>query len=70
MRKVGHSGGGIPGKGGPSREDWIAWKWTTEAARVRTGWESRTKPSCVGLFLPGHGVHGEFCSRSTHNANH
>lgn len=26
MRKAGHSRGGIPGKGGYSREDWIAWQ--------------------------------------------
>lgn len=34
-------------QGWNSREDWIA--------RVRNGWENRTKPHCGGFFLLGHG---------------
>ena len=66
MRPAGHSCGRIPGIGGHSREDWVAWMWV-EAA----GWESRTKPGRGGLFLPGQGgPWGCFVAGAPHKANH
>lgn len=57
MTKVRHSRRGIPGKDGHLREDWMSWHVLERdgSSQGRKGWEGRTKSSCDGLLLPGHG---------------